>query len=45
MHRVRDAKDVGDRVCILDRGAKVWEGTPEDLPEVTWRGGIRNPPS
>jgi molybdate transport system ATP-binding protein len=44
MHRVRDAKDVGDRACILDQGAKVWEGTPEDLPEVTWRGGIRKPP-
>ena len=37
MHRVRDVKDVGDRVCILDRGAKVWEGRPEDIPEVTWR--------
>jgi molybdate transport system ATP-binding protein len=44
MHRVRDAKDIGDRVCILDHGTKVWEGKPEDLPEVTWRGGIRNPP-
>jgi molybdate transport system ATP-binding protein len=44
MHRVRDAIDVGDRACILDRGAKVWEGKPEDLPEVTWRGGIRHPP-
>jgi molybdate transport system ATP-binding protein len=44
MHRVRDAKDIGDRACILDHGAKVWEGRPEDLPEVTWRGGIRKPP-
>jgi molybdate transport system ATP-binding protein len=44
MHRVRDAKDIGDRVCILDHGTKVWEGKPEDLPEVTWRGGIRKPP-
>jgi ABC-type sulfate/molybdate transport systems ATPase subunit len=44
MHRVRDAMDVGDRACILDRGAKVWEGRPEDLPEVTWRGGIRRSP-
>lgn len=44
MHRVRDAKDVGDRACILERGTKVWEGRPEDLPEVTWRGGIRRPP-
>jgi molybdate transport system ATP-binding protein len=37
MHRIRDVKDVGDRACILDRGAKVWEGRPEDIPEVTWR--------
>jgi len=43
MHRVRDAIDVGDRACIIDRGAKVWEGKPEDLPDVTWRGGIREP--
>jgi molybdate transport system ATP-binding protein len=45
MHRVRDAVDVGDRACILERGAKVWEGKPQDLPEVTWRGGIRRPSS
>ncbi|MGA2933893.1 MAG: ATP-binding cassette domain-containing protein [Methanomicrobiales archaeon] len=32
MHRVRDAKDVGDRACILDQGVKVWEGRPGDLP-------------
>jgi len=44
MHRVRDAIDVGDRACILDRGVKVWEGRPEDLPDVTWRGGIRDNP-
>jgi ABC-type sulfate/molybdate transport systems ATPase subunit len=43
IHRLRDASDIGDRVCILDRGTKVWEGKLEDIPEVTWRGGIRRP--
>jgi molybdate transport system ATP-binding protein len=43
MHRVRDVKDVADRVCILDRGARVWEGRPEDIPEGSWRSlGISN---
>jgi len=37
MHRVRDVKDVADRVCILDHGAKVWEGRPENIPEGSWR--------
>jgi len=37
MHRVRDVKDIADRVCILDRGARVWEGRPEDIPEGSWR--------
>jgi len=44
IHRLRDASDIGDRVCILDHGTKVWEGNPDGLPEVTWRGGIRKPP-
>jgi molybdopterin-binding protein len=43
MHRVRDVKDIADRVCILDRGAKVWEGRPEDIPGGSWRSlGITN---
>jgi len=43
MHRVRDVKDVADRVCIIDRGARVWEGGPEDIPEGSWRSlGISN---
>jgi len=30
-HRVSDCRDVGDRVCVLCKGKKEWEGKPEDL--------------
>jgi len=31
-HRITDSRDVGDKVCIICRGKKEWEGKPEDLP-------------
>jgi ABC-type sulfate/molybdate transport systems ATPase subunit len=31
-HRVVDAHDVGDRICILSQGRNIWEGKPGDLP-------------
>ena len=31
-HRVTDAHDVGDRICILSQGTKAWEGKSGDLP-------------
>lgn len=36
-HRVIDSRDVGDRVCVICRGEKEWEGKPEQLPECTCR--------
>jgi len=32
-HRVADAHDVGDRVCILSQGTSVWEGSHLDMPD------------
>ena len=32
-HRDKDIRDVGDRVCIICRGRKTWEGPAADLPE------------
>ena len=40
-HRITDSKDVGDRVCVICRGEKEWEGKPEDVPECTCRCGDR----
>jgi ABC-type transporter Mla maintaining outer membrane lipid asymmetry ATPase subunit MlaF len=31
-HRVIDCRDVGDRVCVICKGKKEWEGKPGDLP-------------
>jgi molybdate transport system ATP-binding protein len=31
-HRIADSRDVGDRVYIIARGTKAWEGRPEDEP-------------
>jgi ABC-type sulfate/molybdate transport systems ATPase subunit len=30
-HRMTDCRDVGDRVCVISRGIRKWEGKPEDL--------------
>ncbi len=32
-HRDKDIRDVGDRVCVICRGEKTWEGAAADLPE------------
>jgi ABC-type sulfate/molybdate transport systems ATPase subunit len=31
-HRVTDSRDIGDKVCVICRGEKEWEGKPGDLP-------------
>ncbi len=31
-HRVADARDMGDRVYLLNRGVTRWEGLPSDIP-------------
>ncbi|MCX6689326.1 MAG: ATP-binding cassette domain-containing protein [Methanoregula sp.] len=31
-HRVADARELGDRVYLLNRGVNRWEGLPSDLP-------------
>ncbi|MCX6690377.1 MAG: hypothetical protein NTZ39_11925, partial [Methanoregula sp.] len=31
-HRVTDARDMGDRVYLLNRGVTRWEGLPSDIP-------------
>ena len=31
-HRVVDAHEMGDRVCLLSRGVNRWEGRPSDMP-------------
>jgi ABC-type sulfate/molybdate transport systems ATPase subunit len=33
-HRVEDAHDMGDRICILSQGTNIWEGKSRDLPAV-----------
>ena len=31
-HRTTDSREVGDNVCVICKGRKVWEGRPEDVP-------------
>jgi molybdate transport system ATP-binding protein len=31
-HRLTDCREVGDSVCVIFQGRKVWEGKPEDVP-------------
>jgi molybdate transport system ATP-binding protein len=31
-HRISDSRDIGDKMCVIGRGKKEWEGKPEDLP-------------
>ena len=31
-HRITDAHDVGDRICVISKGRNVWEGKPDDMP-------------
>jgi ABC-type sulfate/molybdate transport systems ATPase subunit len=38
-HRIADSRDIGDRVCVLCRGKKEWEGKPEDTPPGMCRCG------
>ena len=36
--RITDSRDVGDKVCVICRGKKEWEGKPEDVPTCTCHG-------
>ncbi|MDD1718537.1 MAG: ATP-binding cassette domain-containing protein [Methanoregulaceae archaeon] len=38
-HRITDCRDVGDKVCMISRGMKEWEGKPGDLPACICRSG------
>jgi molybdate transport system ATP-binding protein len=38
-HRITDSRDVGDKVCIISRGEKEWEGRTADVPGCTCIGG------
>lgn len=38
-HRVFDAREIGDRVILLNRGVSCWEGLPSDMPDA----GIQSP--
>lgn len=38
-HRITDSRAVGDKVCIISRGKKEWEGRTADVPECTCNGG------
>jgi molybdate transport system ATP-binding protein len=40
-HRITDSRDLGDRVCVICRGEREWEGKPEDMPAGTYRSGDR----
>jgi molybdate transport system ATP-binding protein len=37
-HRVADAREIGDRACLICRGKVTWEGNPSEFPEC----GCRN---
>jgi molybdate transport system ATP-binding protein len=36
-HRITDSREVGDRVCVIRQGKKMWEGMPEDIPSGIFR--------
>ena len=36
-HRITDSRDIGDRVDVICRGKKEWEGRPDDVPACTCR--------
>ena len=40
-HRITDSRDIGDRVDVIGRGKKEWEGRPEDVPVCTCRSEER----
>jgi len=40
-HRISDCRDVGDRMYVINRGTREWEGRPEDVPECTCRNDSR----
>jgi molybdate transport system ATP-binding protein len=40
-HRITDSRDIGDRVDVICRGKKDWEGRPEDVPACTCRSEDR----
>ncbi|MGA2913462.1 MAG: ATP-binding cassette domain-containing protein [Methanoregula sp.] len=37
-HRVADAHDMGNRMCLLSQGTNIWEGKPGELPplKIAW---------
>jgi len=40
-HRISDCRDVGDRMYVINRGIREWEGRPEDEPGCTCRNDSR----
>lgn len=40
-HRITDSRDIGDKVCMICKGRKEWEGNPSDAPACTGSGGDR----
>ena len=40
-HRMTDSRDVGDRICVISKGEKKWEGKFEDVPGCTCSGEDR----
>lgn len=43
-HRMRDSRDIGDRMCVMRRGKKEHEGSPADIWDFTHRSGERGRP-
>ena len=41
-HRIAGSREFGDRVCVICRGKKEWEGKPEDVPTCTCRDRVRD---
>jgi len=42
-HRISDAHDIGDRVCLISRGKITWQGRAADAPECGCRTGEGSP--
>jgi molybdate transport system ATP-binding protein len=38
VHRIGDVREIGDRICLIARGASMWEGRASEMPDC----GCRN---